>query len=236
MNYKVGDKFKVKKGLDLGKKYTAVLAREMAEMGGQILTFKRYCGCGLKDHLFMNENDYLWSSAMLEPVEQGMMIEDIKIGMKVVPFQKTAYTHCTDWDDFKGTGTYKSLVELGYLEVRGIDSRHSIAVGGVCGSPCYEFKPCDLKPYKPVDKLAEAEAKLAEWQAEVDRIKAEIEKANRPKMCRLDKVFELPKDCKDCGIEGWLCATVRGIGKWDAEFPDGKRPTDCPLKIVEVPE
>ena len=65
MNYKVGDKVRVRKDLEVGKKYgECVTVERMENLKGKIVTIKKICGTCYR----IEEEHYSWTDEMLEPV------------------------------------------------------------------------------------------------------------------------------------------------------------------------
>ena len=72
-----------------------------------------------------------------------MRKEDLKVGMKVVPFQKTAYDWMS-WEGFKRYDSYDFLQQNGYLIVGAIYEDDIYLDDGSNGG---RFNLCDFEPY-----------------------------------------------------------------------------------------
>lgn len=67
MNFKAGDKVRVKSGLKKGQYYSGIFCNyEMAKMSGKVLTINDFS----ESYYIVKENDWFWSDEMFEPVDE----------------------------------------------------------------------------------------------------------------------------------------------------------------------
>ncbi len=106
MKYKVGDKVRVRKDLQAGKKYGIFdCLKEHTIHCGEIFTIEEIVGCNYR----LNNNIYWWSEEMLEEVDEMketvMRVERIEIisdgkNVRAICGQKVAVAKCAPEDKF----------------------------------------------------------------------------------------------------------------------------------------
>lgn len=99
-----------------------------------------------------------------------MKLEDIKVGMKVIPVNKSIWDRCDEWIK-KNNKTIKYFKNKGYLFVSNIDYEFGIVLSDFddIGKDGDFFSPEDLIPYeKEIGKLSEDVSKRNLEKAKVN--------------------------------------------------------------------